>query len=78
MKIHLVDGTYELFRAHFGAPPKKSQSGQEVGATNGLIRSMLLLLSDPEVTHVAVAFDHVIEVLVEDDCGGIGNVPLRR
>ena len=61
MKIHLVDGTYELFRAHFGAPPKKSASGQEVGATLGLLRSMLLLLSDPEVTHVAVAFDHVIE-----------------
>ncbi len=61
MKIHLVDGTYELFRAHFGAPPKKSISGQEVGATLGLLRSMLLLLSDPEVTHVAVAFDHVIE-----------------
>ena len=61
MKIHLVDGTNELFRAHFGAPPKKSLSGQEVGATVGLIRSMLLLLSDPEVTHVAVAFDHVIE-----------------
>ena len=61
MKLHLVDGTYELFRAHFGAPPKKSASGQEVGATLGLIRSMMLLLSDPEVTHVAVAFDHVIE-----------------
>lgn len=61
MKIHLVDGTYELFRAHFGAPPKKSASGQEVGATVGMLRSMLLLLSDPEVTHVAVAFDHVIE-----------------
>jgi len=61
MKIHLVDGTYELFRAHFGAPPKKSASGQEVGATLGLVRSMMLLLSDPEVTHVAVAFDHVIE-----------------
>ncbi|MBE0683646.1 MAG: flap endonuclease [Anaerolineales bacterium] len=61
MKIHLVDGTYELFRAHFGAPPKKAQNGQEVGATLGLLRSMLLLLSDPEVTHVAVAFDHVIE-----------------
>lgn len=61
MKIHLVDGTYELFRAHFGAPPKKAPNGQEVGATLGLIRSMLLLLSDPEVTHVAVAFDHVIE-----------------
>ncbi len=61
MKIHLVDGTYELFRAHFGAPPKKSLSGQEVGATLGMIRSMMLLLNDPEVTHVAVAFDHVIE-----------------
>jgi 5'-3' exonuclease len=61
MKIHLVDGTYELFRAHFGAPPKKSASGQEVGATLGLLRSMMMLLSDPEVTHVAVAFDHVIE-----------------
>lgn len=61
MKIHLIDGTYELFRAHFGAPPKKSTSGQEVGATVGLVRSMMLLLSDPEVTHVAVAFDHVIE-----------------
>jgi len=61
MKIHLVDGTYELFRAHFGAPPKKAHNGMEVGATLGLLRSMLLLLSDPEVTHVAVAFDHVIE-----------------
>jgi 5'-3' exonuclease len=61
MKIHLVDGTYELFRAHFGAPPKKSLGGQEVGATLGLVRSMMLLLNNPEVTHVAVAFDHVIE-----------------
>jgi 5'-3' exonuclease len=61
MKIHLVDGTYELFRAHFGAPPKKSSDGREVGATLGLLRSMLLLLSTPDVTHVAVAFDHVIE-----------------
>ena len=61
MKIHLVDGTYELFRAHFGAPPKKAPDGKEVGATLGLVRSMMLLLSDPEVTYVAVAFDHVIE-----------------
>jgi len=61
MKIHLVDGTYELFRAHFGAPPKKAFNGMEVGATLGLLRSMMLLLNDPEVTHVAVAFDHVIE-----------------
>lgn len=61
MKIHLVDGTYELFRAHFGAPPKKSMSGQEVGATLGMIRSLLMLLQSEGVTHVAVAFDHVIE-----------------
>ena len=61
MKIHLVDGTYELFRAHFGVPPKKASDGMEIGATLGLVRSMMLLLSDPEVTHVAVAFDHVIE-----------------
>jgi 5'-3' exonuclease len=61
MKIHLVDGTYELFRAHFGAPPKKALDGREVGATLGLLRSLMLLLSGSEVTHVAVAFDHVIE-----------------
>lgn len=61
MKIHLIDGTYELFRNHFGAPPKKSASGQEVGATLGLMRSLLMLLQSPDVTHVGVAFDHVIE-----------------
>lgn len=61
MKIHLVDGTYELFRSHFGAPPKKSPDGREVGATLGLVRSLMLLLSSPDVTHVAVTFDHVIE-----------------
>ena len=61
MKIHLVDGTYELFRNHFGAPPKKSPDGREVGATLGLLRSLLMLLTSPGVTHVGVAFDHVIE-----------------
>lgn len=61
MKIHLIDGTYELFRNHFGAPPKKSASGQEVGATLGLMRSLLMLLQSPGVTHVGAAFDHVIE-----------------
>lgn len=60
MKIHLVDGTYELFRNHFGAPPKKAPDGLELGATLGLLRSMLALLTDPEVSHVACAFDHVI------------------
>jgi 5'-3' exonuclease len=61
LKLHVVDGTYELFRAYFGAPPATSPSGQEVGATRGLLRSLLALLREPEVSHVAVAFDHVIE-----------------
>lgn len=61
MKLHLVDGTYELFRAYFGAPPAESPTGREVGATRGLLRSLLSLLREPGVSHVAVAFDHVIE-----------------
>lgn len=61
MRIHLVDGTYELFRAHYGAPPRTDPRGRPVGATVGLLRSLLLLLSTPGVTHVAVAFDHVVE-----------------
>ncbi|AKU92370.1 5'-3' exonuclease [Vulgatibacter incomptus] len=61
MKVHLVDGTYELFRSHFGAPPATSPDGQEVGAVRGLLRSLLALVRTPGVTHVACAFDHVIE-----------------
>ena len=66
MNIHLVDGTYELFRNHFGAPPKKAPDGREVGATLGLVRSLLMLLTSPGVTHVGVAFDHVIESFRND------------
>ena len=66
MKIHLVDGTYELFRNHFGAPPKKAPDGREVGATLGLLRSLLMMLTSPGVTHVGVAFDHVIESFRND------------
>ncbi len=61
MKIYLVDGTYELFRNHFGAPARKAPDGREVGATLGLLRSLLMLLATPGITHVACAFDHVIE-----------------
>jgi len=61
MKLHLMDGTYELFRAHFGAPPRSSPSGQEVGATYGIVASTLALLAEPGVTHLAAAFDTVIE-----------------
>src|SRR5207245_1347720 len=63
MKIYLVDGTYELFRSHFGAPPRKPADGREVGATLGLLRSLLMLLTTPGITHVACAVDHVIESL---------------
>lgn len=61
MKVHLVDGTYELFRAHFGAPPAKGVDGRPVGAIRGLLATLLSLLREPDVTHVACAFDHVIE-----------------
>jgi 5'-3' exonuclease len=61
MKVHLVDGTYELFRAYYGAPPAHDASGRPVGAIRGLLATLLSLLREPEVTHVACAFDHVIE-----------------
>jgi len=66
MQIHLVDGTYEMFRAYFGAPSAAGADGHEVGALRGLLRTLLLLLDDPAVTHVAVAFDHVIESFRND------------
>lgn len=66
MKIHLIDGTYELFRSFYGPPPKKSPDGREVGATIGLIRSLLALITNSGVTHLACAFDHVIESFRND------------
>lgn len=65
MKVHLVDGTYELFRAFYGAPGSMQQ-GREVGATRALARSLLFLLSEPGVTHVGVAFDTIIESFRND------------
>ena len=65
MKVHLVDGTYELFRSYFGAP-KAIYNGQEVGATRGILRSLHALLREPDVTHVGVAFDTVIESFRND------------
>ena len=66
MNVHLVDATYELFRAYFGDPKRTSPSGREVGACSGLTRSLLSLLRDDGVTHVACAFDHVIESFRND------------
>lgn len=61
MQLHLLDGTYELFRSFFGAPPREAPDGREVGAVAGIIASTLSLLREPGVTHLAVATDYVIE-----------------
>lgn len=66
MKIHLVDGTYELFRSFYGAPEAAAPDGREVGAVRGLLASLGSLLREPDVTHVAVAFDTVIESFRND------------
>lgn len=61
MKIHLVDGTYELFRAHYSPRPgRTTPDGRDVKATHGLAQSLIALLNQPEVTHVGIAFDSVI------------------
>jgi 5'-3' exonuclease len=60
VNVHLVDGTYELFRHFFAVPSKLDDSGQEIGATRGLLRWTLNLLEEG-ATHVGVATDHVIE-----------------
>ncbi|MGC6486152.1 MAG: 5'-3' exonuclease [Planctomycetota bacterium] len=61
VNVHLVDGTYELFRSFFGAPPAKAPDGREVGAVRGLLSSMGALLRDEFTSHVGVAFDTVVE-----------------
>ena len=61
MKIHLVDGTYELFRAYFAQPPATAPDGRPVAAVRGLVQTMLAFLREDDVSHVGCAFDHVVE-----------------
>src|SRR6476646_6513405 len=61
MEVHLVDGTYELFRYHF-APNNKDPAR---GATRGVLGSVLMLL-ESGATHVGIATDHVIESFRND------------
>jgi len=62
MKLYLIDGTYELFRNHFGGGPDRiTPDGQQVKAVYGLVASTLALLAEPGITHVAAAFDSVVE-----------------
>jgi 5'-3' exonuclease len=66
--VHLVDGTYELFRQHFGSANRRGDSDREPGpfdATIGVLASTLQLLEDG-ATHVGVASDHVIESFRND------------
>jgi 5'-3' exonuclease len=65
VQVHLIDGTYELFRAWFGAP-QAEHAGREVGAVRSLVRSMAMLLGRGTFTHAGVAFDHVIESFRND------------
>lgn len=66
MKVHLVDGTYELFRCWFAVPSSTAPDGREVGAVRGLVRTLRALLRADDVTHVGVAFDHTVESFRND------------
>lgn len=68
MRVHLVDGTYELFRQHFGSANRRGESGREPGefdATIGVLTSTLQLIEEG-ATHIGVASDHVIESFRND------------
>lgn len=60
MDVHVVDGTYELFRQHFGATAGGTRTPGEFDATTGVLASTIQLLADG-ATHVGVASDHTIE-----------------
>lgn len=61
MKLHLLDATYELFRAYFGFPGRRAPDGGEVGAVYGILDTTMRLLGQKDVTHLAAATDQVIE-----------------
>lgn len=65
MDIHLIDGTYELFRHYYALPSARDASGREVAATKGVLASVLGMTKNG-ATHIAVATDHVIESFRND------------
>jgi len=65
MDIHLVDGTYELFRHFFAVPAAADERGQEVGAVRGVLNSVLSMI-ESGATHIGVATDHVVESFRND------------
>jgi len=65
VEVHLVDGTYELFRHYYALPPAKDPDGREVAAVRGVLTSILGMIS-AGATHIGVATDHVIESFRND------------
>jgi 5'-3' exonuclease len=65
MDVHLIDGTYELFRHFFAVPAVTGEDGQEIGAVRGVLSSVLYLI-EGGVTHIGVATDHVVESFRND------------
>jgi 5'-3' exonuclease len=65
MDVHLVDGTYELFRHYFAVPAAQDVSGQEIGAVRGVLNSVLYMI-ERGATHIGVATDHVVESFRND------------
>ena len=65
MDVHLIDGTYELFRHFFAVPAAADVNGQEVGAVRGVLSSVLSMI-ESGATHVGVATDHVVESFRND------------
>src|SRR5215831_1462732 len=60
VEVHLIDGTYELFRHYYAVPSARDRDGREVGAVRGVLTSVLGMIN-AGATHVGVATDHVIE-----------------
>ena len=65
MDVHLIDGTYELFRHFFALPSSSDEGGNEIGAIRGVLNSLLGML-ETGATHIGVATDHVIESFRND------------
>src|SRR5437762_5315225 len=65
MNVYLIDGTYELFRHFFAVPASADVNGQEIGATRGVLTSVLSMI-ERGATHIGVATDHVVESFRND------------
>ena len=65
LEVHLIDGTYELFRHYYALPSARDPDGREVAAVRGVLASVLGMIRGG-ATHVAVATDHVIESFRND------------